>query len=190
MSKKVTWIVSGDGGNTARQVRDIISRTNSLHEHLHIVARNAMIQVIVHKQSTPLVDLLNGLSGTSVHVKGLKDWFIKHGRGITIGLRDKAIVVTYPKGYETLTIEEAMEWALTVPSFWVENPPAKMFDGFNYAAELAKLNAKAAKMAEAKREGTMKVKGEIVELTPEQIAAIDLTGFKSMPAKGEVITIN
>lgn len=179
MAKNTIWTINGDGGNTARQVKELLANVANVHERMHMVARNAMIQVLVHSQSTPLVELLTGLSGTSVHVVGLKDWAIKHGRGITIGLdAAKKIKVHFPKDFKQMTLDEAIEWAMLVPSFWNENPPPSLFKGFNYEAELAKLNKKAEEMARALLEGTIKKGGEVIELTPEQLKQINLKGYR------------
>lgn len=193
MAKKATsWLVNGDGGNTARQVRDVLADVGKMHERLHIVARNAMIQVLVHKQSTPLVTLMQGLSGTSVHVLGLRLWCEKHGRGIKFTLKGDTIAIVYPKDFETMTLDAALEWATLVPHFWIENKPPSAFKGFNYAAEKAKLEATAQKMWEAKRDGTLKKGKEIVELSDDDIKAIDLTGWHGadIGPVGATMTIN
>lgn len=181
----ITWVVSGDAQNTNRQIEFVIGAVNKLHEQMHVAARNAMIQVLVHRQSTPLVNLLNGLSGKSVHVKGLKDWAEKHGNGITIGLKkvgkESVIAVTFPKIEDNppLTIDEAMDWAMLVPSFWVENSPPPMFKGFDEKAEREKLEKNIEKYRQMLEEGTRKVHGEIVELSEEELKLIKLSPRKA-----------
>lgn len=175
----VIWTVNGDGANAGRQVREVLKASATLHERLHIAARSAMLQVLCHKQSTPLVDLLTGLKGTGWHVRGLKDWAVKYGRDITIGLTDNKITIKYGEDFEVSSLEDALAWAMSVEPFWVENPPPTMFNGFDYDAELKRLNDKAAKMAEALASGILiQGKGEIT-LSPKQLEMIKLGSYNS-----------
>jgi hypothetical protein len=183
-SSRVAWVINGDSKNTTRQIRNVLSASKNFHERLHFAARNAMVQVLVHSQSTPLVELINGLDRSSIHVKGLIDWAIKHGNGITMSVnKDKGgVKVTFPKPYDNLKLEDAINWALEVKSFWEENPPPSAFKGFNYAEELAKLNKRADEMARALAQGTIERKGEIIELTDADKAKINLKGYRSESA--------
>jgi len=187
MATKIIWTLNGDGANAGRMVNAVLAQIAQAHDRLDMAAKNAMIQVLVHKQSTPLTDLLTGLSGKSIHVKGLTDWAKKHGRGITIGLdgkgKDAKIKVRFPKEYETLTIDKALDWAMTVKSFWQENPPPAAFKGFDFDAELKKLLKKAEEMARAADEGTIEKGDIIVELKPEQIKQIKLGSYREIAAR-------
>ena len=187
MAAKIIWTLNGDGSNAGRMVNAVVAQITQAHNRLDMAAKNAMIQVLVHKQSTPLVALLTGLSGKSIHVKGLKDWAVKHGRGITIGLdgkgKDAKIKVRFPKEYETLTLDKALDWALGAPTFWAENPPPAAFKGFDFDAELKKLVKRAEEMARAMDEGTIEKGDVIIELTPEQLKQIKLGSYREIAAR-------
>lgn len=178
MAAKLIWNYSGDAKSLNRMIDDVLKTSKTMHERLHVVACNCAIQLLVHKQSTPTSKLVKGLLGTSIHAKGLIQWLEMSTNVKITQDKDGAIKVTFPKEYKTMALDDAINWAKGVSSFWVSNPPPKPFEGFDYKAELAKLNKKAEDMARAKREGTLKRGKDIIELTPEQVAAINLDGYR------------
>lgn len=178
MASKLIWNYSGDAKSLNRMIDDVLKTSKTMHEKLHVVACNCVIQLMAHKQSTPTSKLVKGLLGTSIHAKGLIQWIESNGNVNITQDKDGSVKVSFPENYQTMTVDDAINWAKDVSSFWVSNPPSNPFEGFDYKAELARLNRKAEDMARAKREGTLKRGKKIIELTPEQVDAINLDGYR------------
>lgn len=168
-----------DGKRALKQVNSALRSVANSHRIMDAAARSSAYQMLVHKNSTPMIALIQGLMGTSVHVKGLVDW-VAENVGVSVAPieKDKSkIKITYPEGYKLLTDEEAIEKINVIEAFWISNPPPAAFKGFSWADELNKLVKKAREMERASREGTIKVKGKITNLSDEEIAMIKLDGF-------------
>jgi len=177
MAKSDNWKFTSSGKQTTSYVASIVKTVNNMHGKLHIAAVSCVLTRMVHGNTEPMRLLMTGLSGKSIHVAGLKKWFEDQG-GVTISLDDKKQIKVACKKLPLQTDEEAMRWAKDAPTFWSYAPPPDAFKGFNYAEELAKLNKKAAEMARALTEGTIKRKGEVIELTEDDIALINLDGYR------------
>lgn len=175
MSLKLSWTTEGKGA--LAQVRAAIKHSKAMHIVMHDAARSALYQVIVHKNSTPMMQLIDGLLNSSIHVKGLVEWVSTHGKVTVSQDKNKKTKITYSKDYAQQAEAQATEFINGLSEFWVFAPPPSPFKGWDYDAELAKLNAKAADYKRALDEGTLKIKGEVVELTDEDKAKIKLGSY-------------
>lgn len=193
MAKKnaLVWAVSADTKVAGRQVKSVLSMIGKMENCLHVAACSALVQCLVYRQSTPLVWLLEGLSGKSVHVVGLKKWAEAHGNGLTIGLEKQddgtsKIAVKFPEieTHPVKDVKTALAWAAKVKPFWVEKPAPSMFEEYSLSKALAVALKRAEEMERAKNQGTIKrgKKGseKIIELSEEQIKNIDTTGLAKL----------
>ena len=113
--------ITTDAAETTRQVAFVVKLNKRMHGYMDTAARSCMFQMLVHRNSTPMLDLLNGLSGTSIHVVGLKNWVEKFGN-VKVALVDKKIKIVY-LSKDNLEADVAMPAIVQMPSFWVYSPP-------------------------------------------------------------------
>lgn len=181
MAKKVNEIIvswSKDGKIANGLVTSAINASNKMHDVLNAAALSAAYQILRHKNSSPMIRLMTGLDGKAIYVKSLVQWTEATCK-VTVS-QDKAtkeVKIAFGKSYVQLEEAAADTFVSELKPFWVMHKVPSAFNGFDYDAELAKLNKKAQEMARAIAEGTIKVKGEIVELTPDQIDMINLGSF-------------
>ncbi len=183
----ITWVVANDARDAGRQVAFVVRALGKFETQLHVAARSAMVQCVVHRQSTPLVNLIKGLSGKSVHVVGLRKWAEKHGNGLVVTTeRDKDgninIGVTFPEIEKSppLSMAKAMEWASSAKEFWIESPPQSLFEEYSLSKQLAMALKRAEEMLRAKTQGTIKKNKKVIELTPDQVKSIDVKGIEKL----------
>lgn len=167
--------------NANKQVTAVLKASAKLHDQLHVAACSAIMHVLVHKNSDVILRLFNGLQSTSIHTKGLKDWIELVGK-VTVTKDEDKIKIVFPKDYAQMDERQALDYLGKVKTFWELSPPVNPFKGFNFDAEMARLLKKAGDMLRATQEGTIKRKGDIVELSKDDIEAIKLGHYNDMLA--------
>ena len=172
------YALTVDGAIVTKQVQRIVLMNKKGHEALDVVARNCILQAIMHRNTTPLVQLVTGLDGTSIHVAGLIKWAISYGPVKYSRGKDKAGKMAHnfkmdddkhAKCDRTKAVSEVSAY----PTFWSFAPPPK-FKPFDLKQALNQVLKQAEKYDEAKRTGLL---GDM-ELTPEEQEKIDTDGLK------------
>lgn len=165
--------------NADNLVTAIIADTDKYLDRLHIAAVSCVMARMVYNNTDPMKRLFVALRDKRQYVVGLKKWFEAEGH-VKIGLDDNKNLQVKCVQVENITEEAALEWAKEASKFWEANTPPDPFKGFNFQEELAKLLKRAEDMERAKREGTLKRKGEIVELSDDDKSKINLDGYRKI----------
>lgn len=175
-----TWLIGVSVKDTLKQVKRVIAQASSLHRNMHVAACNCIMSVKVHGDVTAIERMMQGLSGTSVHVAGLKTWF-EANAPVKITLdkksKDNKIKVTVVDGFKLSDPIETVTLLNDLPEFWTVNPPADPFKSFTLEQKWAAFVDEAKKMAKAKATGELTRKGEVIKLTDEQRDNIKLDGW-------------
>ena len=167
-----------DGKATERLVAKAVKMSSDLHETLNVACKSIAYQMLVHKNATPAINLFVGLDGSSIYLKSFVDWLEANVKAKLVQDKDtKAVKPSWSKDYKQLDDATATEAIDKMPPFWKQFKVPSAFKGFDYDEELAKLNKKAFEMARAAKQGTIKKGKEIIELTPGEIASINLGSF-------------
>lgn len=169
-----------DGNAVAKQVQRIILMNKKGHEALDVVARNCVLQAIMHRNTTPLAQLVTGLDGTSIHVAGLIKWAVSHGpvkysRGKNKNGKMAHNFKMDDEKHALIDKTKAVSIVTSYPTFWSFAPPPK-FKPFDLKAALIQVLKQAEKYDEAKRTHQL---GDM-EISPEEAEKIDTDGIKQV----------